>query len=117
MRLTAKDGVATLLTALAVLTLAATHESWNVWLVGSSHRWATAAIGVLGIATCSLGRRQEEGYRLFAALGTVTLGLFVWAIVSGSLTALSLLVAANAVLWLGATARHAAHAPRHAAPA
>ncbi len=117
MRLTARDGLATVLTALVVLTFAATHEGWNVWLVGSSHRWATVVIGLLGMATCSLGRRQQEGARFFAALGTVTLALFVWAIVSGSLTPLALLVVADALLWLGATARHAAHPPHHASPA
>ncbi len=115
MRLTAKDGAATVATALAVLTFAATHEGWNVWLVGSSHRWAAAVIGVLGMVACSLGERVQGGaQRFFAVLGTVTLALAVWAIASGSLTPLSLLVVAVVVLWLGATLRHAAGPPRHA---
>ena len=116
MRLTAKDGAATLATALAVLTFAAAHEGWNVWLVGSSHRFAAAVVGVLGIVACSLGKRVQGGaQRFFAVLGTATVALAVWATASGSLTPLSLLVAAVVVLWLGATLRHAAGPPRHAA--
>ncbi len=116
MRLTAKDGAATIATALAVLTFAATHEGWNVWLVGSSHRSAAIVIGVLGIVACSLGERvQGDTQRFFAVLGTVTAALAVWAIASGSLTPLSLLVAAVVALWLGATLRHAVGPPRHAA--
>ena len=55
MTLTRKDAVAAVLTALAVLAFVATHESWNVWLIGSSHRWAAGAIMVLGALTCGLG--------------------------------------------------------------
>ncbi len=49
--LTRKDVAATVLTALAVLAFAATHQSWNVWLIGSSHRWAAVAILLLGKLT------------------------------------------------------------------
>src|SRR4051794_39073725 len=44
MTLSRKDVVATVLTVLVVLTFAATHEGWNVPLVGDSHRWAAAVI-------------------------------------------------------------------------
>jgi hypothetical protein len=50
-----KDVVATGLTALAVLVFLATHESWGVWLIGDSRRWAAAAITLLGVTTCGLG--------------------------------------------------------------
>ena len=40
MMLSRKDVAAIALTALVVVTFAATHEGWNVWLVGGSHRWA-----------------------------------------------------------------------------
>jgi hypothetical protein len=32
-----------------VLVFLATHEGWNVWLIGDSHRWAAGVISVLGI--------------------------------------------------------------------
>ena len=41
----------TVLTALAMLAYLTTHEFWNVWLIGSSHRWAAGAISVLGALT------------------------------------------------------------------
>ena len=55
MTLTRKDAVATALTVLVVLVFLTTHEGWGVWLIGSSHRWATGAIALLGMATCGLG--------------------------------------------------------------
>src|SRR4051812_2590508 len=77
MRLTGRDIAATALTALVVLTFAATHESWSVPLVGDSHRWAAAAVALLGVLTCALGTR-EEGSRMprpLALLGIAALVL------------------------------------------
>jgi hypothetical protein len=112
MTLTRKDAAATVLTALAVLAFVATHEAWNVWLIGSSHRWAAGAITVLGMMSCSLGSAGAEmgkhpATRLLAVVGTAVLVFAVWAIATGSLTALALLVVADIVLWGGATLRHA----------
>jgi hypothetical protein len=118
MGLTRKDALATVLTGLAVLVFAATYQGWDVWLIGSSHRWAAVAIAALGIATCSLspagaemgkGTKMDGWVRFLAALGVVAGILAVWAIVAGSLTPLSLLVVAMVVLWAGATLRHVAH--------
>src|SRR5437762_9295546 len=93
--LTRKDVAATGLTALVVLTFAATHESWNVPLVGGSHRWAAAAIALLGIATCALGSpsREAAATKVLMGLGMLAFVLTVLALVFGSLTVLSLLVA------------------------
>jgi len=83
-----KDAVATGLTALVVLTFFATHEGWNVWLVGDSHRWAAGVITLLGV---------------FAAV------LAVFAVWTGSLTLLSLLVVDIVLLWGAATLGHVQH--------
>jgi len=121
MTLTRKDAAATLLTALAVLVFLAAHQSWDVWLIGADNRWAAAAITLIGAVTCSLGSAADEmskeggmssATRLLSAFGAVTGLLAVWAIVSGSLTALSLLTAGVVVLWAGSTLRHAWH-PTH----
>src|SRR5690348_545481 len=109
MGLSVRDGVAALLTALAVLVYAATANGWDVWLVGSSHRWAAVAIGILGMRTCALGRPGEVNdrfTRVLAGIGIATLALLVWALVSGSLTAVALLVLAVVLLFAGATLRH-----------
>ena len=114
MALNRKDAAATALTALAVLVYIASHQGWNVWLVGGSHRWAAGGIMLLGIATCSLGRASDEMVKrpgpatmTLATVGTLSLAFGAWAVATGSLTALSLLTAAFVVLWAGSTARHA----------
>lgn len=114
---TRMDAAATVLTTLAVLVFVATHESWNVWLIGSSHRWAAGTIMVLGAMTCSLGSAGKDMGRgaaatLLAAVGVASLVFAVWAVWTASLTPLSLLVVSIVVLWAGSTLRHAWH-PTH----
>jgi hypothetical protein len=108
MTLSWKDATATGLTTLVVLVFAATHEAWNVPLVGDSHRWAAVAILVLGGVTCGLGSASEgTGWNTLSVLGVIALLLGMVAMFTGSLTALSLLVVAIVALWAGATVRHA----------
>lgn len=114
MTLTRRDLAATALTALAVLVFAATHEGWNVWLVGGSHRWAAGAITLLGMFTCGLGSPgKDTATKLLAALGIAALVLAVLALATGSLTPLSLLVVDIVLLWAASLVRHAGH-PAHA---
>jgi hypothetical protein len=108
MTLTTKDVAATLLTGLVVVAFAATHEGWNVWLIGGSHRWAAAAIALLGMATCGLGSPGKgTATKLLSVLGVLAFVLAILALVTGSLTPLSLLVADIVVLWVASTLRHA----------
>src|SRR5688500_351645 len=112
MGLTRKDVDATVLTILAVLTFAATHQGWGVPLVGDSHRWAAGTIFLLGMMTCGRGTHVPGGMPvLFAGLGTLSLVLVALAIATGSLTPLSLLVANIVVLWAASTLRHARQTP------
>jgi hypothetical protein len=115
--LTRKDLSATFLTALVVLTYVTTHEGWGVPLVGSSHRWATGAILLVGSATCGLGSKATgTTMALFALLGSLALALAVLALWTGDLTPLSLLVADIVALWALSTMRHAAHLPARPVP-
>lgn len=111
MTLTRKDAAATFLTGLAVLAFFATHEGWNVPLVGDSHRWAAVVIFLLGAVTCSLGSQTKSMPMLFWALGSAALVLALLAVATGSLTPLSLLVIDIVVLWATATMRHIRHVP------
>jgi hypothetical protein len=115
MTLSRKDLAATVLTALVVLAFTATHEGWDVPLIGDSHRWAAAVILTLGAFACGQGEAQDLR-RLwpFAVLGSIALAFAVLALVTGSLTALSLLVVTIVALWALATLRHAF--PRSALP-
>jgi hypothetical protein len=111
MTLTRKDAEATALTFLVLLVYAASHEGWNVPLVGASHRWAARAILFLGMLTCSRGSPDEgPATKVLAALGILALVLAGLALATGSLTPLSLLVADVVLLWAVSTLRHAGHA-------
>jgi len=111
--ITRKDVAATLLTTLAVLTYAATHEGWGVPLVGDSRRWAAGAILLLGVLACGQGSKVERStMRLFAVLGAAAAVLAAVALWTASLTALSLLVLDIVLLWAASTLRHAWHPAR-----
>jgi hypothetical protein len=108
-----KDSAATALTALVVLAFLSTHEGWGVPLIGGSHRWAAGAILLLGMLTCTLGSPGKgTATKVSAVLGTLALALAVAALVTGSLTPLSLLVVDIVALWLVATFAHVRHEPR-----
>jgi peptidoglycan/LPS O-acetylase OafA/YrhL len=110
MSLSQKDVTATLLTALVVLAFFATHEGWNVWLIGDSHRWAAGTIFVLGGLTCALGSRSRGAMsRVLAVLGATALALAILAVATGSLTPLFLLVVDIVLLWALSTLRHTVH--------
>ena len=107
MMLSRRDVAATALTALAVVTFVATHQGWNVWLVGDSRRWAAGVIFALGVGTCGLGSPGRGPVaRLLAALGAAALVLAVLALATGALTPLSLLVVDMLLLWAASTVRH-----------
>jgi hypothetical protein len=121
MSLTRKDVLATGLTLLAVLSFAAANEGWDVWLVGSSYRWAAVVVTLVGVAACALGSAGDEmakGAKMdratmaLSGIGALSTVFAVWAIVAGSRTSLALLVVSIVVLWLGATVRHVAHGSR-----
>ena len=111
MTLTRKDAAATGLTGLAALAFLATHEGWNVPLVGESHRWAAAVVMALGIGACSMGAKRVNSV-LFGILGFAAFVFGMLALVTGSLTPLSLLVADMMVMWALTTFRHAHSPPR-----
>jgi hypothetical protein len=118
MSLNRKDVAATLLTALAVLAFFATLESWDVWLIGDSHRWAAGAIFALGSLTCGLGSPSKSAVsRLLALLGGIALVLAILSVAMGSLTPLSLLVNDIVLLWAVSTLRHATQLPQQPRPA
>ncbi len=122
MRLTWKDAVTTLFMAVIVAGYLAFRNGTSMWLV-SSARGATAAVLVLGIVGgCALGAagdlytanqaRPARAFRAIAtALGVVALCAAVAGLITGSVFALAVLVAATVALWLTATIRHAFTVP------
>jgi hypothetical protein len=105
-----KDLAATVATALAALVFVATHEGWNVWLIGDSYRWAAVVMTLLALVVLALERTDSVAYVRLAALA----GLFaVLALMSGELTALSLLLVTLVVLWFETPVRDAWHSTHH----
>jgi hypothetical protein len=120
MRLTWRDGLATLLVAGAV----ALYGLWvtDTAMTGVSTRLMTVVVFGLGIAACTANRSEfAEVYGvsherprppmayvvLSSAAGAVMLAAGIIALVIASGAMLATLTAAMAVLWLAATARHA----------
>ena len=106
-----KDLATTLATALAVLVYATTHEGWEIWLIGDDHRWAAAAIVLLGLVPFILLRSTGASYLRLAVIAAM---FAVLAFMTGELTALSLLVTTIVVLWLISVVRdvwHTTHRP------
>ena len=120
MRLTWRDGLATLLVAAAAVLYAL----WaaGVLMPGVSTRWMTVIAFALGVAACTADQRElgevygatREGPRpsglyiaLATGLGIVMLVAGIFAFVLASEALLATLVAAMVALWLIATARHA----------
>ena len=109
-----KDLAATVATALTALVYVAAHEGWDVWLIGDSYRWAAVVMSLLALVVLAAERTASVAYMRLAALA----GLFaVLALMSGELTALSLLLVTIVVLWFETTVRDAWRGTHHPSPA
>jgi hypothetical protein len=118
MKLTYRDAITTALTTLVVaVTLAAT-QGWD-WPMLGSPRAGIIAVGILGVAMCSIGTRSEDmatknafvqhpGMIVGSALGALTLVLLIAGVISGTETLLIGITAVMVLLWAVATIRHAA---------
>jgi hypothetical protein len=99
-----KDLAATVATMLAVLTYVATHEGWDVWLIGDSHHWAAAVISLLGLVVFVLERRPTPG---FTQVSMVAALFALLALISGALTPLSFFVVTIVGFWFASVLRDA----------
>jgi hypothetical protein len=110
--LTWRDALATILVGTAVAVFFAATRDWGWPLVGSPGS-AAVAMGVLGLAACTMadpfvpGEGTSGFIRTGMLLSFVATGLVFAAAISGSETVLLALAVNLAVLWVIATARHA----------
>jgi hypothetical protein len=121
MRLTWRDGVATILVAcIGAVTFAVT-ERWD-WPLLGSNRAGIGVLATIGWGMCMVGgSRTTSSFKgpagvLASVLGVVALVLIVLGLITGSETVLLALATDIGVLWLVATTRHAT-ARRATAPA
>ena len=121
MKLSYKDAITTVLAALVVAVMLAVTEGW-AWPMLGSTRAGIVAVGILGVAMCSIGTRSEDmatrnafvnhpGMIVGSALGAVALVLLIAGLIAGSEALLVALASVLLLLWAVATIRHAATRP------
>lgn len=120
MRLTRRDGVATVMAGLVAAVALAVTRSWD-WPMLGSYRAGVAALGVIGWSMCIVGSSRttysfKGPFVVFAsALGGLALLLVIVGLVTGTETPFLLLAVVIEILWLATTLRHAVSA-RHVGP-
>jgi len=106
-----EDVAATLLATATVMGFTATHQLWDVWLIGDSRRWTAGLLALLGVAMFGLVARHI-GRTLLAVLGCVAVCFAAVAFATASLTPLSLLAATIILVWALAVLRDLFEVPR-----
>lgn len=120
MRLTWRDGVATVLAGSVVAVVLAVTRSWD-WPMLGSYRAGVGALGVIGWSMCIFGSSITQAsfkgpFVVFAsALGGLALFLVIVGLVTGTETPFILLAVVIEVLWAATTLRHSVSA-RQAGP-
>jgi polyferredoxin len=120
MRLTWRDGGATVMAGLVVAVTLAVTRSWD-WPMLGSYRAGVGALGVIGLSMCIFGSSRTKPsfngpFVVFAsALGGLALVLIIVGLVTGTETPLVLLAVVIEILWAATTLRHAVSA-RQAGP-
>jgi hypothetical protein len=122
MRLTWRDGVATVMAGLVVAVVMSVTRSWD-WPMLGSYRAGVGALGVIGWSMCIFGSSVAKSsfkgpFVVFAsALGGLALVLVIVGLVTGTETPFVLLAVVIEILWVATTLRHAVSArqtgPRH----
>ena len=113
MRLTWRDGIASLLTAAAAAIFWALQAGISLPLVASV-RGTAAAILLIGVAACATGARMNERGPLLTTLGflgTVAFFAGLVAIIWASEAALAIETSVIVFLWAATTIRHALTPP------
>ena len=120
MRLTWRDGVATVLVALGVAYYAVYLRGFDLEAL-SNVRTVAAAVFLLGMAACIVGgdlsqvgapAPMDRGLVVGSVFGTVAMLAATGAMLTGTALVLGVLVADTVLLWMLATVRHLAlHRP------
>jgi hypothetical protein len=120
MRLTWKDGVATLLAIGTSLVTLAVVQEWG-WPLLGSYRAGAAVLLLMGIVMCALGDSTAERSNMrspyiatMSVLGIVAVGLGIWALIADAEVAFLGLAVVTLTMWLASTLHHAVGA-RHVA--
>jgi hypothetical protein len=118
MRLTRRDGIATLAVA-AVAALYWAYRSGTDLSLLSGPRALSIAVFVLGVTACAIGGntigpgqdKQPRWAQIYGIHGALAFVLMVLVLITGSSTLLAVLVGLVLLLWLLTTVRHAVVTP------
>jgi hypothetical protein len=131
MRLTWRDGVATLLAVLGAVVAVAVLQEWD-WPLLGDYDAGMVALGVIGLAMCGIGGYGfwnaaatrpgsivRDGFLIIgSALGLATTTVLVIGLITATRTPFVWMVALMAALWVVATTRHMVETvPRGTRPA
>ena len=113
MRLTWRDGMATLLLGMVGLVAMAATQGWD-WPLMGSYRSASVVVFAAGIGMCALGGStistsslKDDPYVAFASvLGTASLVVWLLVLITGSEAWFVTFVATIAILWAVSTVHH-----------
>lgn len=117
MKLTYRDAITTALAGLVVAVTLAVTQEW-AWPMLGNPRAGIIAVGILGVAMCSIGTRSEDmatkdafvhhpGMIVGSALGALALALLVAGVIAGTEALLIVIAGVLLLLWGVATIRHA----------
>ncbi len=120
MRLTWRDGVATILAVVGGAVALAVLNGWD-WPLLGSYRAGTLALGVIGLAMCGIGGYRfwniatvqprtvaKDGFLVLGAiLGAATMVVLIIGLVTGTQAPFVWMMVLTAALWVLATVRHA----------
>jgi hypothetical protein len=113
MRITWRDGAATVIAVLALLVMLALTQGWS-WPLLGDYRAGVVALTILGFAMCSLGLQvtdpsefREPFMVINSALGVVALGLVVLGLVFATQVLFVALAMTLLALWALTTIHHA----------
>ncbi len=106
-----EDVASTILATATVMGFTATHQYWDVWLIGDSRRWTAGLLTIIAVAMFALVARHI-GMTLLVVVGCVAACFAGFAFATASLTPLSLLAATLILTWALAVLRDLFEVPR-----
>ena len=113
MRLTWRDGAATVLAALTVMVTLALTQAWS-WPLLGSYQAGVVALTIIGVAMCTAGAMGMETPSVtqpFAAivsvLGVAALGLIIFRLIAATQAPFVALAVVLLAIWFVTTVHHA----------
>jgi hypothetical protein len=113
MRLTWRDGAATVLAALTVMVTLALTQAWS-WPLLGSYQAGVVALTIIGVAMCTAGAMGTETPSVtqpFAAivsvLGVAALGLIIFGLIAATQAPFVALAVVLLAIWFVTTVHHA----------